>query len=98
MKTKLKKLMEAYCNRQSLRMDQVHFLLGGNRMRETQSPEELEMDDDDIIECVLRQRSPCPPSDSEEEESEDEEVEEEESEGEEEERDDWSRWMIDSLG
>ena len=55
MKTPLKKLMEAYCNRQSLQMDQIRFLFDGNRLRETQSPDELEMEDDDVIDAMLFQ-------------------------------------------
>ena len=54
-KTQLKKLMEAYCNRQSLQMDQIRFLFDGNRLRETQSPDELEMKDDDVIDAMLFQ-------------------------------------------
>ena len=54
-KTQLKKLMEAYCNRQSLQMDQIRFLFDGNRLRETQSPDELEMEDDDVIDAMLFQ-------------------------------------------
>ena len=50
-KTQLKKLMETYCNHQSLQMDQIRFLFDGNRLRETQSPDELEMEDDDIIDA-----------------------------------------------
>ena len=53
--TQLKKLMEAYCNRQSLQMDQIRFLFDGNRLRETYTPEELEMEDDDVIDAMLFQ-------------------------------------------
>ena len=52
MKTQLKKFMEAYCNGQSLRMDQVRFLFDGNRLSETQSPDELELEDDDVIDVM----------------------------------------------
>ena len=48
-KTQLKKLMEAYCARQSLQMDQIRFLFDGNRLRDSQTPGELHMEDDDVI-------------------------------------------------
>jgi len=51
-KTALKKLMEAYCARQSLQMDQIRFLLDGNRLGENQTPDELEMQDDDVIDAL----------------------------------------------
>mmetsp|Transcript_100166 Transcript_100166/g.146230 ORF Transcript_100166/g.146230 Transcript_100166/m.146230 type:complete len:98 (+) Transcript_100166:160-453(+) len=54
-KTQLKKLMEAYCARQSLQMDQIRFLFDGNRLRDTQTPDELEMEDDDVIDAMLFQ-------------------------------------------
>ena len=54
-KTQLKKLMEAYCARQSLHMDQIRFLFDGNRLREVQTPDELEMEDDDVIDAMLFQ-------------------------------------------
>jgi small ubiquitin-related modifier len=51
-KTALKKLMEAYCASESLQMDQVRFLFSGNRVRENQTPEELEMEDGDVIDAM----------------------------------------------
>lgn len=54
-KTQLKKLMEAYCARQSLQMDQIRFLFDGNRLRDTQTPDELDMEDDDVIDAMLFQ-------------------------------------------
>ena len=52
-KTELKKLMEAYCARQSLQMDQIRFLFDGCRLRDTQTPDELDMEDDDVIDALL---------------------------------------------
>jgi small ubiquitin-related modifier len=54
-KTQLKKLMEAYCARQSLQMEQIRFLFDGNRLRDSQTPDELEMEDDDVIDAMLFQ-------------------------------------------
>ena len=54
-KTQLKKLMEMYCARQSLQMEQIRFLFKGNRLRDSQTPDELEMEDDDVIDAMLFQ-------------------------------------------
>ena len=47
--TALKKLMEAYCFRQGLEMDRTCFFFARNRLRESQTPAELNMEDDDMI-------------------------------------------------
>ena len=49
---KLKKLMEAYCARQRLQMDQIRFMFDGNRLQDSQTPDELEMGDHDVIHVV----------------------------------------------
>ena len=51
-KTQLKKLMEAYCARKSLQMDQICFLFDGKLLRDSQSTGELEMEDDDVIDVI----------------------------------------------
>ena len=45
--------MEAYCARQSLQMNQIRFLFKGNRLHDNQTPDELEMEDDDVIDAQL---------------------------------------------
>ena len=52
-KTQLKKVMVAYSNRHSLPMDSLRFSFDGNRLRETQTPEELGMEDDDVIDVTM---------------------------------------------
>eukprot|EP00802_Teleaulax_amphioxeia_P030026 Tamp_32378.p1 GENE.Tamp_32378~~Tamp_32378.p1 ORF type:complete len:100 (+),score=35.96 Tamp_32378:150-449(+) len=52
-KTQLKKLMEAYCARQSLRMDQTRFLYHGIECQETHTPAELDIKEDDVIDSVV---------------------------------------------
>ena len=54
-KAALLKLMEAYCARTGLQMDQVRFCFDGNRLLEHRTPEELEMQDDDPIYACLSQ-------------------------------------------
>ena len=51
--TQLKKLMEAYCARQSLRMDQTRFLYHGIECQETHTPAELDIKEDDVIDSVV---------------------------------------------
>ena len=36
-------------------MDQIRFLFDGNRLRDNQTPDELEMEDDDVIDAMLFQ-------------------------------------------
>ncbi len=50
--TGLKKLMEAYCESQKLKMTDTVFLFAGKNLLETQSADELKMQDDDVIEAI----------------------------------------------
>ncbi|KAF7039390.1 hypothetical protein CFC21_049394 [Triticum aestivum] len=62
--TQLKKLMNAYCDRQSVDMKAIAFLFDGRRLRAEQTPDELEMEDGDEIDAMLHQTGGCrlPPS------------------------------------
>ncbi|KAI5002912.1 hypothetical protein ZWY2020_027562 [Hordeum vulgare] len=61
--TQLKKLMNAYCDRQSVDMSAIAFLFDGRRLRTEQTPDELEMEDGDEIDAMLHQTGGClPPS------------------------------------
>ncbi|XP_020877204.1 small ubiquitin-related modifier 1-like [Arabidopsis lyrata subsp. lyrata] len=51
--TQLKKLMNAYCDRQSVDMNSIAFLFDGRRLRAEQTPDELEMEDGDEIDAML---------------------------------------------
>ncbi|KAA8524746.1 hypothetical protein F0562_011169 [Nyssa sinensis] len=53
--TQLKKLMKAYCDRQSVEPNSIAFLFDGRRIRGEQTPDELEMEDDDEIDAMLHQ-------------------------------------------
>eukprot|EP00898_Chlorokybus_atmophyticus_P006107 jgi/Chlat1/6498/Chrsp45S05987 len=53
--TALKKLMTAYCDRVSVEPNAIAFLFDGRRLREDQTPDELEMDDGDEIDAMLHQ-------------------------------------------
>ena len=51
----LLKLMNAFCTRQSKSMDSVKFLLNGQRINPTDTPESLDMDEGDTIDVVMQQ-------------------------------------------
>ncbi|XP_050204799.1 small ubiquitin-related modifier 1-like [Mercurialis annua] len=53
--TQLKKLMNAYCDRQSVEPNAFAFLFDGRRLRAEQTPDELEMEDGDEIDAMLHQ-------------------------------------------
>ncbi|KAG0335107.1 dolichyl-phosphate-mannose-protein mannosyltransferase pmt3 [Podila humilis] len=53
--TQLKKLMEAYCERQGKSVASVRFLYDGERIQATNTPNELEMDDGDSIDVMVEQ-------------------------------------------
>ncbi|KAL2496041.1 small ubiquitin-related modifier 1-like [Forsythia ovata] len=53
--TQLKKLMNAYCERQSVDFNSIAFLFDGRRLRAEQTPDELEMEDGDEIDAMLHQ-------------------------------------------
>ena len=51
-------------------MGQARFFLDGNRINGTQAPSQLELEDDDVIECYIEKNKlfpfllPTPPSDA----------------------------------
>ncbi|CAN8248296.1 unnamed protein product [Cochlearia groenlandica] len=53
--TQMKKLMNAYCNRQSVDFNSIAFLFDGRRLRAEQTPDELEMEEGDEIDAMLHQ-------------------------------------------
>ncbi|XP_042519290.1 small ubiquitin-related modifier 1-like [Macadamia integrifolia] len=53
--TQLRKLMNAYCDRQSVEINSIAFLFDGRRLRGEQTPDELEMEDGDEIDAMLHQ-------------------------------------------
>jgi len=53
--TPFSKLMNAFCQRQGVRMTEVRFLFDGQRLRPNQTPEELDMEDGDVIDVMREQ-------------------------------------------
>lgn len=54
-RTKFGKVFELYCARQEIDRRAVRFLLDGHRIQENDTPESLEMENGDMIQCVLEQ-------------------------------------------
>ena len=55
MTTPLQKLMTAFCNRHGVAQSSVRFLFDGARIDPNQTPQQLEMEDGDVIDCMLEQ-------------------------------------------
>lgn len=53
--TPFRKLMTAYCDRQSVASESVVFLFEGERLRGEQTPQEVGMEDGDSIDVVIHQ-------------------------------------------
>lgn len=53
--TPLKKLTEAYLQRSGLSSESIRFLFDGNRINADQTPVQLGMEENDIIDAVLMQ-------------------------------------------
>ncbi|XP_077216610.1 small ubiquitin-related modifier 1-like [Tasmannia lanceolata] len=57
--TQLRKLMNAYCDRQSVDFNSIVFLFDGRRLQVEQTPDQLEMEDGDEIDAMLHQTGGC---------------------------------------
>lgn len=53
--TALKKLMEAYCKKQGIARSSVRFLYDGSPLDENKTPDDLEMENDDVIDAMVEQ-------------------------------------------
>lgn len=60
--TPLSKLMKAYCERQGLSMRQIRFRFDGQPINETDTPAQLEMEDEDTIDVFQQQTGGAPES------------------------------------
>lgn len=54
-KTPLKKIMDAYCDRNSKKIETCRFLFDGARVNPESTPESLEMEDGDCIDVMHEQ-------------------------------------------
>eukprot|EP00039_Didymoeca_costata_P018317 m.333028 g.333028 ORF g.333028 m.333028 type:complete len:102 (-) comp17048_c0_seq1:136-441(-) len=53
--TKMSKLIEAYCKRQGLQSGSIRFLFDGQQVGPDDSPESLDMEDNDCIDVMQQQ-------------------------------------------
>jgi small ubiquitin-related modifier len=53
--TQMKKLMDAYCKRQGVNRTSVRFLFDGSPIDENKTPDDLGMEDDDVIDAMVEQ-------------------------------------------
>ncbi|TVY85015.1 Small ubiquitin-related modifier [Lachnellula suecica] len=53
--TPMKKVMDAYCQSKQIDRGLVRFLFEGSRIVDADTPDSLEMDDDNMIDVVLEQ-------------------------------------------
>jgi hypothetical protein len=57
--TPMKKVFDAYCATKSIARASVRFLFEGERVQDLDTPEKLEMDDDNMIEVFSEQQGGC---------------------------------------
>mmetsp|Transcript_28137 Transcript_28137/g.75966 ORF Transcript_28137/g.75966 Transcript_28137/m.75966 type:complete len:98 (+) Transcript_28137:86-379(+) len=53
--TKFQKIFRTYCEKKALNRDSVRFNFDGERINENQTPADLEMEDGDVIDCMIEQ-------------------------------------------
>ena len=53
--TQLKKLMDAYCSRQGIQANMCRFIFDGERIKDDDTPESLEMENGDEIDAMVEQ-------------------------------------------
>ena len=53
--TQLGKLMDAFCNRQGISTNSVRFLFDGNKINKIQTPEQLDMENGNVIDALIEQ-------------------------------------------
>merc|ERR1712062_74801 len=57
--TQLKKLKQAYADRQGVSLNSLRFLFDGQRVADDMSPKQLEMEEGDVIEVYQEQTGGC---------------------------------------
>lgn len=56
---KLQKVIDAYCQKKSVATSSVKFLYDGTRIQPTDTPEDLGMEDNDSIDCMIEMIGGC---------------------------------------
>ena len=55
----MSKVFNTYAQRKGVQMSSLRFLLDGERIGDDATPKELELDDQDQIDCMLEQSGGC---------------------------------------
>ena len=58
-KTKLQKLMDAYCKKQGVSTSSIRFHFDGKRIEADKCVDDYEMEDDDVIDAMAEQTGGC---------------------------------------
>ena len=53
--TVLKKLMDAYCKKQGVNRSAVRFLFDGSPLDDAKTPDDLDMENEDVIDAMIEQ-------------------------------------------
>lgn len=53
--TPLQKVFDAFCKQQDLKVENCRFMLDGSRLKGTQTPQDLDLEDNDMIDMVREQ-------------------------------------------
>lgn len=53
--TTMKKLMDTYCKKLGVMPNSFRFLFNGERLKDDDTPQSLQMENDDIIDAMLQQ-------------------------------------------
>ena len=57
--TPLKKLMDAYCKKQGVSRPSVRFLFDGAPLNEVKTPDDLDIENEDVIDAMIEQTGGC---------------------------------------
>eukprot|EP00621_Florenciella_sp_RCC1693_P005895 CAMPEP_0182533284 /NCGR_PEP_ID=MMETSP1323-20130603/13476_1 /TAXON_ID=236787 /ORGANISM="Florenciella parvula, Strain RCC1693" /LENGTH=94 /DNA_ID=CAMNT_0024743149 /DNA_START=65 /DNA_END=349 /DNA_ORIENTATION=+ len=57
--TRFEKVFSTYAQRKGVNVASLRFLIDGERINPSQSPAELDMEDQDQIDCMLEQQGGC---------------------------------------
>ncbi|OBA22962.1 ubiquitin-like protein [Metschnikowia bicuspidata var. bicuspidata NRRL YB-4993] len=57
--TPMKRLMDAFCKRQGRSLDSIRFLVDGTRIHPDATPQEMDLEDGDVIEAHREQTGGC---------------------------------------
>eukprot|EP00798_Chlamydomonas_sp_ICE-L_P027020 gene27020-2247_t len=53
--TKFSKIIDAYCAKKAIDSSTIRFMFDGNRIQKDSTPQELEMEDSDIVDALVEQ-------------------------------------------